>query len=55
LECVHQVGPFERYTAAFSNSLELFQLSFRQGACVMEETPDKGGLAVVDMADDDNL
>ena len=55
LQGVHQVGPFEGHAAALGDLLELLQLAFGQRAGVVEQPAHQGGLAVVHVADDDDL
>src|SRR5208282_3894490 len=55
LERVHQIRPLERDTTALGDLLELLQLAFGQRACVVKEAAHQGGLAVVHVAEDDNL
>ena len=55
LERVHQVGPFEGDAAALGDLLELLQLALGQRAGVVKEPAHQGGLAVVHMAEDDDL
>src|SRR5436853_2052305 len=55
LQSVHQVGPLEGNTAALGDLLKLLQLAIGQRARVIKEASHKSGLAVVHMADDDDL
>src|SRR4051794_25866263 len=55
LESIHQVGPFKGHTAPFGYGLQLLVLPLWQRARIVKEAADKGGLAMVDMADDDDL
>ena len=55
LQRVHQVRPLERHAAALGDFLQLLQLALRQRAGVVEQAADKRGLAVVHVADDDDL
>ena len=55
LERVHQVRPFEGDAAALGDLLELLQLAFGQRAGVVQEAAHQGGLAVVHVAEDDDL
>ena len=55
LQRVHQIGPFERDAAPVSGGLQLLQFAFRQRAGIIKKPADKGGLAVVNMADNDNF
>ena len=55
LERVHQVRPFKGDAAALGDLLELLQLAFGQRARVVQQPAHQGGLAVVHMAQDDDL
>ena len=55
LERVHQVRPLEGDAAALGDLLELLQLAFGQRARVVEQPAHQRGLAVVHVADDDDL
>ncbi len=55
LEGVHEVGPLEGHAAAVGDGLQLLQLALRQRAGVVKEPADKGGFAVVNVADDDDF
>ena len=55
LEGVHQVGPLEGHAAAFCHGLQLLQLALGQRAGIVKQPAHKGGLAVVNVADDDNF
>jgi hypothetical protein len=55
LERVHEIGPLEWNAPTFGHQAELFQFPLRKGAGVVEQPAHEGGLAVVDVADDDDL
>ena len=55
LQRVHQVRPLERHAAALGDFLQLLQFAFRQRAGVVQQAAHKRGLAVVHVADDDDL
>ena len=55
LDGVHQEGPFERHAAPFGHRLDRLELAVGQRARVVDQPADQGRLAVVDMADDDDL
>ena len=55
LQRVHQVCPFKGHPAPLCGLLELLQLAFGQRARVVQQPAHQGGLAVVHMAQDDDL
>ena len=55
LERVHQERPFERHAAPLAHRLDRLELALGQRAGVVEQPADQGRLAVVDVADDDDL
>ena len=55
LERVHQERPLERHAAPLAHRLDRLELALGQGAGVVEQPADQGRLAVVDVADDDDL
>ena len=54
LQRIEQERPFERHAAPRADSLEHFQLAFGQAAGLVQQAPDQGRFAVIDMADDDD-
>ena len=54
LEGIQQEGPFERHAALFRHRLDGFQLAVGHRAGVVDQPSDQRGLAVIDMADDDD-
>ncbi len=54
LEGIHQEGPFEGHAAALAHGLDGVELAVGERARVVEQAADQGGLAVIDMADDDD-
>ena len=55
LQRVEHEGPLHRHAAAFRHCPDRFHLALGQGAGVVQQAADQGRLAVVDMADDDEL
>ena len=55
LQGIHQESPFERHAAPLAGRLDRLDLALGQGAGVVEQPADQGRLAVVDVADDDDL
>ena len=55
LQRVHEVGPLKGHAAPLGNLLQLLELAFRQRAGVVKQAADKGGFAVVHVADDDDF
>ncbi len=53
LQTVHQERPLERHAAALAHRFDSLELAFRQHARVVEQAPDEGRFAVIDMTDDD--
>jgi hypothetical protein len=53
LQRVHQVGEFEGHAAPLRDRDELLVFAFRERSGIVEEPADEGGLAVVDVPDDD--
>src|SRR3546814_655204 len=54
LERVHQEGPFERHAAPLAHRLDGLELAFRKRPGVVKQAADQRGLAVIDVADDDD-
>ena len=54
LQRVEQERPFERHAASRADGLEHFELALGQAAGLVQQASDQRGLAVVDMADDDD-
>src|SRR3546814_7315437 len=52
LEGVEHEGPFDRHAAPRRDRLELLHLARRQGIGVVQQPPDQGRLAVIDVPDD---
>ena len=55
LDRVHQERPLERHAAPLGHGLDRVELAVGQGAGLVDQAADQGRLAVVDMADDDDL
>ena len=55
LESVQDEGPLQRHAPLLADEAQFLELAFRQAAGVMQQTSDQRRLAVVDMADDDDL
>ena len=54
LQRVEQERPFERHAAPRADGLQHFQLTVGQTAGFVQQAADQRGLAVIDMADDDD-
>ena len=55
LDRVHEEGPLERHAAPLGHGLDRLELALGQGAALVDQPADEGRLAVIDMADDDDL
>ena len=55
LQRIHEVRPFERHAPPLRHLLQLLQLALRQRTRVVKQAAHERGLAVVHVADDDNL
>ncbi len=54
LQRIEQERPFERHAASRTDGFEHFQLAVGQAAGLVQQASDQRGLAVIDMADDDD-
>ena len=54
LQRVEQERPFERHAAPRADRLETLELAVRKAAGLVQQPPDQGRLAVIDMPDDDD-
>src|SRR3984957_5329097 len=54
LQRTQQERPFERHAAPRADGFQHFELALRQAAGLVQQAPDQGRLAVIDMADDDD-
>ena len=54
LQRVEQERPFERHAAPRADGLQHFELALGQAAGLVQQAADQRGLAVIDMADDDD-
>ena len=54
LQRVQKKRPFERHAAPRTDGFQHFELAVRQAAGLVQQAPDERGLAVIDMADDND-
>ena len=54
LQRIQQKRPFERHAAPGADGFQHFELALGQAAGLMQQASDQRGLAVIDMADDDD-